>query len=271
VTSSLTSDTRERTEATLARRVVVLGASNLTKGIGTVVATAHGTWGRPLEMLAALGHGRSYGRASSVLGRQLPAILDCGMWQDLAAMPPATTAALVTDVGNDLLYEEPVARIAAWVEECLDRLAACQARTVVTALPLDNLQTLSAARFYFLRSIFFPHSRLRLAQVATRAEALDFQVRRLAGERGFEVVGHRPEWYGLDPIHIQFRKRPTAWREILAGWSPSPGPVLPARSSLAQTLYLRSRTPHQRRVLGFVQRGRQPAARLSGGTTVAIY
>ena len=59
-----------------------------------------------------------------MLGRELPGITTCGLWDALAARPPARTAALVTDVGNDLLYGAPVAAILDWVAECLDRLAA---------------------------------------------------------------------------------------------------------------------------------------------------
>jgi hypothetical protein len=35
---------------------------------------------------------------------------------------------LVTDIGNDLLYEVPVDRIVDWVDQCLDRLKAINAR-----------------------------------------------------------------------------------------------------------------------------------------------
>jgi len=83
-----------------ARRVVLLGASNLTRGISTAVETARLQWGRPLDVMAALGHGRSYGLASRLLCRTLPSIVECGLWPALAARPPAPTAALVTDVGN---------------------------------------------------------------------------------------------------------------------------------------------------------------------------
>ena len=43
------------------RRVVALGASNLTRGLHTVVSTARTEWGPDVEVLGALGHGRSYG------------------------------------------------------------------------------------------------------------------------------------------------------------------------------------------------------------------
>jgi hypothetical protein len=253
------------------RRVVLLGASNLTKGIGTVLETAYRAWGRPLSVVTALGHGRSYGATSSILGRQLPGILECGLWQVLADSAPIPTAGLITDIGNDLLYEQPIERIAGWVEECLSRLAALEARTVVTLLPVDNLLTLSRARFQLMRTIFFPHSRISLDQVAERALALNERVRRLARDFGCGLVAQRSSWYGFDPIHIRARHRPTAWREILAHWSETNQLHQPARGTLARTLYLQSRAPETRRLLGFEQRRSQPAGRLNDGTTIAVY
>ena len=81
-----------RCRSTPVRRVVLLGASNLTRGISTVVATAQRVWGQPLEVLAALGHGRSYGIESRVLGRRLPGILNSGLWEALDRSPASPTA-----------------------------------------------------------------------------------------------------------------------------------------------------------------------------------
>jgi hypothetical protein len=252
------------------RRVVLIGASNLTRGIDVVLEAARHAWGGPLEAVAALGRGRSFGRASSLLGRQLPGILDCGLWQVINRWPTGGTAALVTDIGNDLLYEEPVEQIGGWVEACLDRLAAVEARTVVTLLPIDNLRTLSPARYTLLRAVFFPHSRIRLETVSERARVLNEHVRRLAAERNFGVVAPRIDWYGFDPIHIRLRHLSRAWREIFSGWHDEVERPL-ARGNLARSLYVQTRVPEWRRVLGFEQRRAQPAARLRDGSTVALY
>ncbi len=90
--------------------VVLLGASNLTRGISTVVGMARGIVGEPSEFLIAMGHGRSYGQRSSVLGRSLPGITQCGLWEALRhARGP--TSALITDIGNDVIYGVPVETI----------------------------------------------------------------------------------------------------------------------------------------------------------------
>ena len=77
-------------------RLVLLGASNVRRGLPIVVETARAAWPR-LEILGAFGHGRSYGARSRVLVRELPAILDCGLWDALTARRDDATA-VVTDV-----------------------------------------------------------------------------------------------------------------------------------------------------------------------------
>jgi hypothetical protein len=252
-------------------RVVLLGASNLAKSFSTVVATTERAWQRPLEVLTALGHGRSYGRTTSVLGRTLPGILQCHLWPALARSPGVATAALVTDIGNDLLYEEPVATILVWVELCLDRLAEIGACTVVTRLPVGNLERLSKARFTLMRTLFFPGCRLNLVTCAERARQLNEGVERLAAQRGMALAEQRTDWYGFDPVHIRRHHRQSAWREILTRWSGPIADVPAAGTSLRESLYLRTRIPHHRRLLGFEQRRAQPSGRLPSGTTVSIY
>lgn len=258
-------------ETAAVRRVVLLGASNLVGVQQRVLQTALTLWGGPLQMLAASGHGRSYGRASRVLFRELPGIVECRLWDELARDPQLPTAALVTDIGNDILYEEPVARIAGWLETCFDRLAAARARTTVTLLPLDHLPAMSAARFYFFRALLVPRCRIGFEEIVDRAAALDEHVRRLARQRGFATIRPQCDWYGLDPIHIRFTRRRRAWHEILSGWA-APGEMpRPGGGQFWRSLYLRTRAPHERRLFGFKQRGRNPSARLHDGTTVTIY
>ena len=186
-----------------AKRIVLLGASNLTRGISTVIETAWSLWGSPLEVLAALGHGRSYGLRSRVLGRELPGIRRCGLWDDLAARPPADTAALVTDVGNDLLYGASVSEILGWVSESLDRLASHHARTILTLLPLESVESLSDWRYWLLRTCTFPRCRAGRLEILEAAIELNAGLKQLAAEHGAATVELPGRWYGFDPIHIR--------------------------------------------------------------------
>jgi hypothetical protein len=251
------------------RRVVLLGASNLARGLSTAVEAARLAWGGPLDLLAALGHGRSYGQRSALLWRELPGIAECGLWEALARRPAAPTAALVTDIGNDLLYDVPPAQIAAWVAACLDRLQRAGARVALTPLPLRAIGTLSPLRFLVLRSVLFPGCRLSFAAVRERGCDLDERVRALARARGIVPVEPRAEWYGFDPIHIKRGRLPEAWGAMMAPWSAAE--PAPARGSLRRWLSLRRLTPERRWLFGREYCAVQPARRLPDGTALSLY
>lgn len=205
-----------------ARRVVLLGASNLTHSLATVIALARHRLAQPLDVLVAAGHGRSYGMPSSVLWRELPGIVPSALWRELAVRPPAATAALVTDIGNDLLYEAPVDRVAGWVETCLERLARAGAQTVLTLLPTAHLPELSPWQFYLFRTLFVPTCRLRAGELIDRALRLNEALEDLAAGYGATLVTPAREWYGLDPIHVRRTRRVAAWAEITAAWDSRP-------------------------------------------------
>ena len=141
-------------------RVVAIGASNLTRGFQAVVSTARSAWGPDVEIVAALGHGRSYGTASQFLIRRLPGILDSGLWQRLEGAPAVPTRAVVTDVGNDIVYGFPAEQILAWVDDALARLARVSDDVVLTDLPMESLRRLSPWKFRMVRQMLFPSCRL---------------------------------------------------------------------------------------------------------------
>jgi hypothetical protein len=252
-------------------RIVLLGASNLTRGISTVVETAGAVVGRPLDVLAALGHGRSYGMPSRVLGRTLPGIVQCGIWKSLADRPRMPTAALVTDIGNDLLYGAPVDEIIEWVIYCVDRLKCADARIIVTRLPINTISRLSDARFRLLRSVLFPRSRLTLAGAAAQATVLDERLNRLCIDRGLTQIAPAARWFGFDPIHIKMRHWPQAWQTMLTPWSSSTLSIPLAAGSLRRWFYLRRLAPERRWLLGFEQCRPQPAGRLDDGTEISYF
>ena len=157
--------------------VVALGASNLTRGFQTVVSSARSAWGGDVEVLAALGHGRSYGAPSRFLFRTLPGIIKSGLWAELERRPPTATRGLVTDVGNDILYGFSIERTLGWVEEVLVRLRRVTNDIVLTDLPLASIHRLSHLKFLAFRSALVPSCRLSLSQVIDRAERVNEGIR----------------------------------------------------------------------------------------------
>lgn len=252
------------------QRVVILGASNVMRSISTVVATAERFRGQPLDFLVAAGHGRSYGLTSRVVGRSLPAINSCALWDALSARPRVPTVSLVTDVGNDLLYGASVETISSWVEQCLAKLARISDRVIVTELPLENLTHLNLATFFLIRSILFPKSQLTLTAAREMSAELNARIVNLASACGATLIKPDAGWYGTDPIHIQRRHRDNAWRQILLPWQTDTATLADA-PLVAKRMSFGTCRPHVRWVLGFEQRREQPAVRLPSGTHVSFY
>ncbi len=254
-----------------AGRVVLLGASNLARGISTVVGTAQALLGSPLEFFIAMGHGRSYGRASRVLGRSLPGIDGCGLWDALGDAVSTQTYALITDIGNDIVYGYDVKMIAAWIEQCLKRLQALDARTIITRLPVESIESLSTLRYRVAKAILFPGRRLSLDEAKQRIGRLDTTMRDLAPQYGATLVDLPGEWYGMDPVHIKRSQYSTAFIQIMAGWAAGDKADTRVTGSVGRWLKLRLARPQRWSLLGIPLGSTQPVTRLADGSTVAVF
>ena len=254
-------------------RIILLGASNVTLSFPRLVRGLQRALPVPLELFAAHGHGRSFGIWSRIGPRELPGIVPCRLWDDLAVQPTSDDPprTLITDIGNDLMYGIEPDQIAAWVATCLERLRAMRARIVLTQLPLASARTLSRARFQFFRRLFFPNSQIQFEDLEAKTARLNQHIVDLG--RQFEVPTPelRGEWYGFDPIHILRRHRAAAWREILASWFDDPTstdfrPVGPNDS-----LHLWRQRPCERRWNGRDLHSSQPVLRQPDGSQLWLY
>ncbi|QDU54700.1 hypothetical protein Pan181_08830 [Aeoliella mucimassa] len=135
-------------------RVILLGASNLRLISATLIATTRMAFSGPVEIFMANGFGRSYGVRSSIPFRSLPGIDECGLWEAVQRDNSLPTFALITDVGNDLVYGRKPDRVIEWVTNCVARLQAMDARMVTTELPNASIESLGVVRYKFFRRIF---------------------------------------------------------------------------------------------------------------------
>jgi hypothetical protein len=221
-----------------------------------------------VEVLAALGHGRSYGGSSTYLARSLPGILQSGLWREIESRPPVPTRALVTDVGNDLMYGYPPAQILGWVDECVARLQHVTRDVVVTGLPHAAVAGLPRNRYLFFRSVFFPRCRLTFDQAMSASAEIDAGLQRIAAGRGAAFIRLKEQWYGIDPIHIRPRMWTAAWQEILCGENRAPAY---GRATRLEALRLYCLLPERASFLGRERRTPQGGVALRSGGRVWLY
>jgi len=250
--------------------VIVLGASNVVRTLGTAYCAAKAALPEPLDFLVAAGHGRSYGQESSYFGRVLPGIRDCGLWSSVANLAPRSVTALITDVGNDLAYGVPPETIEAWVDECVRRLAEFQGTTILTQLPLASLRNVGPWRFRIFQRLIFPRATFTLADVLRDVAEVNERLRAIASRHGALLMEPADDWYGLDPIHIRLSRATEAWRTL---WSAARSARDPSSIDGLWTRWRTHRALRRARPLQQVRHGRdercaQPALHLDDGSRV---
>ena len=258
------------------RRLVLLGASNVARGIASAVQAARSVFAGPFDLMAALGHGRSYGRGSWVLGRWLPGIVDCQLWEDLAQRETcradggssAPTQAFITDVGNDILYGASPEQIADWVRTCVERLREHRCDIALSGIPLESLDRITSWEFPVFRTILYPGCFLTRQQALDRAAKLNDRLETLAADFELQFIAPHADWYGRDRIHITRGRQLDAWGRFLQG--DETGETL-TPSTWGEFLAIRRLIPHERRLFGLKQGREQPAGVLQDGTRVSLY
>ncbi|MFM7137824.1 MAG: SGNH/GDSL hydrolase family protein [Planctomycetota bacterium] len=253
--------------------MVAIGASNLSRGLPGLTTIVRAGTGRP-DFLVAAGHGRSYGANSRVAWRRLPSILRSGLWRALDRLEPTGAArpvcAVVTDIGNDLLYGFTVEQTAGWVRECLARLAEHGVRTVVTGLPLASVARAGPLRYRLLRTVYVPGCRLSLGELRSAAQRLDEAVRSIAAEHAATLIEQPGDWYGFDSIHVRRRRLGELWEAAANVWA-LPRPAAAPRVGLAEWARIGARAAEVRSLAGVIRYTRQPVVRWPDGGTLSMY
>ena len=256
--------------------VIVLGASNVSRGLARLTAITRRRANTALDLFVTAGHGRSYGAASRVAMRRLPSILGSGLWRALdrealtgggggGGAAARQSSALVTDIGNDLLYGFAAGQVAAWVRESVRRLAERGSRTVVTRLPLASLEGVGPGRYRLLRMCYVPGCRLSLTELNSAAHELDEAVAAIASEFDATLVEQPGEWYGLDAIHVRRRRLDSLWHRVCDAWGLPPVST-PVSGSLAEWAELGTKAAEVRSLARRMRFTPQPVVRRPGLT-----
>ena len=241
--------------------IILLGASNLANAFPRIISLLEAGLEWPLETLVAMGHGRSYGNWSKLLGRTLPGINACGLWEHTLRKNgyPTRPLAAITDLGNDLMYGVDAGMLLEWLETTLQRLTAIDSRIVMLSLPTQSLGRMTPDRFNLARRIIFPGHQATWAEVQDQIIRLDQGMRELSRRHETAWVEAEPEWYGWDTIHITRPRQIEAWGKVFSQWPEwrlSEPPTIPG---LIGSLSIRQLRPAERWLFGRHQITPQPA------------
>ena len=243
-------------ETTASHSVIVLGASNISLGWKQLSRIVTARFADRMCILTAHGFGRAWIDTSRFALRQLPGIMRCGLWEHLETTHTAPVAALITDLGNDLVYGRDPSAVMSAVTVGIEKIrqASPNCRVVVTRPPVASIQTLGMTRYHFFRTLIFPFCQLSLDEIRKRTMELDQRIQDL---HDVTIVSAAAQWYGLDPIHVRRRNCLMAFESMLQSW-----PGLTSMNRQVSTALPRP-VAQKRWVAGIQRRTPQPSVRSS--------
>lgn len=200
---------------------VLLGASNLSFSLPLAARHVISKFpGREVRLFVAHGPGRSYGVEAGAMGVQFTGIVHCGVFDAVEKSRRSLkentgkevhTWALLTDIGNDVMYQSGVERLLDWVGQIVDKLRGLDARVGVTSLPLDSIEAVPSWKYGLLRPLFFPFRPMPQEEAVNQLKQIQENLETAGKEGKIRLLPTWPEWYGFDHIHLHGRSRGEAF------------------------------------------------------------
>ncbi len=152
------------------------------------------------------------------MGLRFPGVVHCGLFSALEEAKRSTRSAdvlaLLTDLGNDLIYGAGVATLSQWIRECVARLRNLGATAAITALPIAGITTLPSWRYQILRPILYPRHTVVQNDLNRSILALQKALEAIETEQQIILLPTEPEWYTFDRFHL----RPRALDQAMGMW-----------------------------------------------------
>jgi len=195
--------------------IALLGASNLYLTTGPALRQLARFLPGPQEVFIARGAGRSYGIKAGWNVVNYVGLSRSGLFDALARAvkkhPHARVYALLTDVGNDLLYGASPKVLVKWVGESMLRLREMGARVAVTAMPAESIGRGGPARYLFFRSLYYYSCRIPREEMIRRIEEVGERLTAFCSEHEISLLPVDADWYSIDRFHLRWGARTSAW------------------------------------------------------------
>ena len=195
---------------------IFLGASNLARSFyGLKRCITRCLFPRPVSFIHAMGPGRGYISQGGIFNAIYSPILYCDILKAAYNRRKINqqVVALITDIGNDIMYGVPVEEIIAGLQSLFDALNEFEANIFVTSIPVDLKRDIGGFYFRILRRVFFPNSPVEHYQVSEAIEIINkFIIQSL--NKNITAINEMKQFCGIDKIHYSLFKSRSAWSHI---------------------------------------------------------
>ena len=193
--------------------LMLLGASNLARGCFALERhLKRCLHPRRVEVMIAAGPGRGYHAPGGLLHVVYPPIRSSPIFEAAIEMSQsgARVAALVTDIGNDIMYGVPEEVLIETLQQIFTRLQSLRAEIFYTTIPQIFETGVHPALFHVLRTVLFPRSRVSYDQTQRGVGRVNRFLKEAAKDH-LRLVPDMDRFTGLDEIHYSVFRASHAW------------------------------------------------------------
>ncbi len=196
--------------------LILLGASNLSRGCFAFArhmkTCLHP---RKVEVLIASGPGRAYYASGGLLNVSYPPICTSDIFEVARNKSESgcQVVALVTDIGNDIMYGVSAEQVIETVQQVFDKLQSLNAEIFYTTLPVAFEKGVHPIWFYILRSVLLPFSRVSYSEATGGIIEVNRFLKESAGRYG-HLISEMDRYLGFDEIHYGWLRAHSAWSHV---------------------------------------------------------
>ena len=196
--------------------LILLGASNLSRGCFAFARHMKMClYPRPVEVLIASGPGRAYSVSGGLLNVTYPPIQSSDIFE--AAQKKSESGyqvvALVTDIGNDIMYDVSAEKVLETIQQIFARLQSMNTEIFYTTLPTVFETGDHPVWFYILRSLLFPRSTVAYDEAVAGIIEVNQFLRKSASEH-CHLIPDLDRYLGFDEIHYGWLRAHNAWSHV---------------------------------------------------------
>ena len=196
--------------------LILMGASNLSRG-GFSLSRHMKTCLHPrrIEVLIASGPGRAYCATGGFLNVSYPPIQSSEIFEIARVKSESgyQVVALVTDIGNDIMYGVSVEKVIETIHQLFNKLQSINAEIFFTTLPMAFEERVHPAWFYILRSMLLPFSRVSYDEAVAGIIEINRFLRKSASEHS-HLIHDMDSYLGFDEIHYGWLRAHKAWSHV---------------------------------------------------------
>lgn len=196
--------------------LILLGASNLSRGCFAFSRYMKAClYPRPVEVLIASGPGRGYYASGGLLNVNYPPICSSEIFEVAhnKSRSGAQVIALVTDIGNDIMYGVSTEKLIETIQQTFSRLQSINAEIFYTTLPIAFEKEVNPIWFYVFRSLLFPYSRVSFDEATGGIIATNKFLRGPVSEN-LHLISDMNCFLGYDEIHYGWLRAHRAWSHV---------------------------------------------------------